>query len=178
MTPDELQHATCYPSAQQGREDAIPFVETPQTVSPTYKLAFDDTDFLVRDDMRGVRLQLEMMKPEVELQANNIHSTIVVFGSARAADPVQDSDGPLAKYYGEARRLEHHLAPRTTPKRLRDPGAVLPIPLFRHPQDAFPDACPCHGRLPRRVRDHGRAIRNPHAHPDQEDHPDPSPAVR
>jgi len=55
--------------------------------------------------MRGVRLQLEMMKPEVELQSNNIHSTIVVFGSARAADPGQDPDGPLAKYYGEARKF-------------------------------------------------------------------------
>ncbi len=56
MTQDDLQHATCSPSAQQGREDAILCLKTPQTLSPTYKLTFDDTDFLVRDDMRGVRL--------------------------------------------------------------------------------------------------------------------------
>jgi hypothetical protein len=68
MSPEDLSHATCYPSAQQGREDAILCLETPQTLSPTYKLAYDDTDFLVRDDMRSVRLQLEMMKPEVELR--------------------------------------------------------------------------------------------------------------
>jgi hypothetical protein len=105
MSPEDLSHATCYPSAQQGREDAILCLETPQTLSPTYKLAYDDTDFLVRDDMRGVRLQLEMMKPDVELHANNIHSTIVVFGSARAADLVQNPDGPLTKYYGEARKF-------------------------------------------------------------------------
>lgn len=45
MTPDELKHAICYPSAQQARENANLFLETPQTLSPTYKLAFDDTDF-------------------------------------------------------------------------------------------------------------------------------------
>ena len=86
MTPDDLMHSTCYPSARQGREDAAFCVESPQTQSPTYRLAFDDPDFLVRDEMRGMRLQLELMKPELELQANNINSSIVVFGSARAAD--------------------------------------------------------------------------------------------
>ena len=70
--------------------------------------------------MRGVRLQLEMMKPEVELQPNNIHSTIVVFGSARAADPVQDPDGPLAKYYGEARKFAALASAASQSDKLRD----------------------------------------------------------
>jgi uncharacterized protein (TIGR00730 family) len=120
MSPEDLSHATCYPSAQQGREDAILCLETPQTLSPTYKLAYDDTDFLVRDDMRSVRPQLEMMKPEVELQTNNIHFTIVVFGSARAADPVQNPDGPLAKYYGEARKFATLASAASQSDKLRD----------------------------------------------------------
>ena len=103
MTPDDIARATCYPSARQGRDDANLYVDTPQTQSPTYKLAFDDPDFLLRDDMRGLRLQLELTKPEIELQAQNVNSTIVVFGSARAADPSEDPEGPLAKYYAEAR---------------------------------------------------------------------------
>ncbi len=103
MTPDDLLRATCYPSARQGREDASLCIDRPQTLSPTYRLAFDDPDFLVRDEMRGVRLQLELMKPELELQAQSVNSTIVVFGSARAADPAVNPDGPLAKYYAEAR---------------------------------------------------------------------------
>tara|TARA_B100000676_G_C17852121_1_gene718720 strand:- start:721 stop:867 length:147 start_codon:yes stop_codon:yes gene_type:complete len=48
--------------------------------------------------MRGVHPQLELMKPELELQAHNINSTIVVFGITRAADPGENPDGPLGKY--------------------------------------------------------------------------------
>ena len=72
-------------------------------MSLTCRIAFDELDFLVRDEMRGVRLQLELMKPELELQAQNMNSTIVIFGSARAADPSENSDDPLGKYYAEAR---------------------------------------------------------------------------
>ena len=120
MTPDDLMHSTCYPSARQGREDAAFCVESPQTQSPTYRLAFDDPDFLVRDEMRGMRLQLELMKPELELQANNINSTIVVFGSARAADPAENADGPLAKYYAEARLLASLVSAASQSDKLRD----------------------------------------------------------
>ena len=105
MTPDDLRQTGCYPSARQGREDAERYVPNPQTLSPTYRLAFDDSDFLVRDEMRGVRLQLELMKPELELQAQNIESTIVVFGSARVGDPAFEPNGRLARYYTEARRF-------------------------------------------------------------------------
>ena len=50
------------------------------------------------DKMRGVRPQLELMKPELELRAYNINSTVVVFGSARAADPGENPNSPLGKY--------------------------------------------------------------------------------
>ena len=56
---------------------------TPQTLAPSYRLAFADTEFLLREELRPVRLQLELLKPELELLARGIESTIVIFGSAR-----------------------------------------------------------------------------------------------
>ncbi len=52
-----------------------------------YRLAFADPEFLLRRETRGLRIQLEMLKPELEMQAQGIESTIVVFGSARFAAP-------------------------------------------------------------------------------------------
>jgi uncharacterized protein (TIGR00730 family) len=51
--------------------------------SPSYKMAEEDVDFLRRDVCRPLRLQIELLKPEVLQAEHNIHSTIVVFGSAR-----------------------------------------------------------------------------------------------
>ena len=48
-----------------------------------YRLAFMDTDFLLRDDLRPVRMQLDLLKPELVQQEHGIQSTIVIFGSAR-----------------------------------------------------------------------------------------------
>jgi len=55
--------------------------------SPSYLKAFEDVDFLRRDEMRAVRLELELLKPELIQQEQSIESTIVVFGSARIPDP-------------------------------------------------------------------------------------------
>jgi uncharacterized protein (TIGR00730 family) len=52
-----------------------------------YRLAFADPEFLLRRETRGLRIQLEMLKPELEMQAQGIESTVVVFGSARFAAP-------------------------------------------------------------------------------------------
>lgn len=52
--------------------------------SPSYRLAHQDLDLLASDELRGMRLQLELMKPEHQLQRHNVRSTVVVFGSARA----------------------------------------------------------------------------------------------
>jgi hypothetical protein len=51
--------------------------------SPSYRLAEYDFDFLKRDDIRHVRMTLELLKTETLLRDNNVKATVVVFGSAR-----------------------------------------------------------------------------------------------
>ncbi|RZL36829.1 MAG: LOG family protein [Rubrivivax sp.] len=90
-----------------------------------YELAFKDESFLLRQDMRGVRMQLELTKPEVLLNEHDVKSTIVIFGSARilsaeaaqsllaAAEASGDetqlriarSKLAMSRYYEEARRF-------------------------------------------------------------------------
>ena len=53
----------------------------------SYKLAFQDMDFLLREDLRPVRFQLELLKPELLLDEANIASTFVFYGSARIPAP-------------------------------------------------------------------------------------------
>ena len=52
-----------------------------------YRLAFADPEFLLRRETRGIRMQLEMLKPELSQQAQGIENTVVVFGSARFPSP-------------------------------------------------------------------------------------------
>ena len=49
----------------------------------SYLVAYKDIEFLSRDDLRPVRLQLELLKPELIMEEHKIVSTVVVFGSAR-----------------------------------------------------------------------------------------------
>jgi len=65
-------------------EETIP---SPQTEDPAYRLAFQDLDFLLREDLRPVRLQLELLKPELLLSEAGIASTFVFYGSARIPSP-------------------------------------------------------------------------------------------
>ena len=51
-----------------------------------YRLAFADPEFLLRRETRGIRFQLEMLKPDLAQQALGVDSTVVVFGSARVRD--------------------------------------------------------------------------------------------
>ena len=51
------------------------------------RLAFADPEFLLRFETRGIRFQLELLKPELGQQAAGIHHTIVVYGSARLPSP-------------------------------------------------------------------------------------------
>lgn len=60
--------------------------DTPQSLSSSYHLAFYDDDFMMRDELRPVRLQLELLKPELLQQDLRIHSTVVIFGSTRIKD--------------------------------------------------------------------------------------------
>jgi len=63
--------------------------DTPQSRSPTYRLAFTDEEFMCRDELRPVRLQLELLKPQLVLEERQIESTIVLFGGARIPEPAQ-----------------------------------------------------------------------------------------
>lgn len=61
--------------------------QSPQSKSASYRLPVEDTEFLHRDEVRGVRLQLEYEKPEILLREWGVRSTIIVFGSARIPSP-------------------------------------------------------------------------------------------
>ena len=53
----------------------------------SYRLAFADPEFLLRPETRGIRFQLELLKPELALTAAGVHSTVVVYGGARFVAP-------------------------------------------------------------------------------------------
>ena len=55
--------------------------------SDAYRLAFADPEFLLRRETRGIRFQLEMLKPDLGQESQGIESTVVVFGSARFPSP-------------------------------------------------------------------------------------------
>ena len=96
--------------------------DTPQTRDRAYSLAFRDTDFLLREELRPVRFQLELLKCEMLMEEAGIGSTLVCYGSARIPAPEQ-AEAALAtattperrkvverlvansKYYDEARKL-------------------------------------------------------------------------
>ena len=73
--------------AKQEAETAKEHGSSPQTEHPAYRLAFQDLDFLLREDLRPVRFQLELLKPQLLLDEANIASTFVVYGSARIPEP-------------------------------------------------------------------------------------------
>lgn len=87
---------------------------SPQTKSVSYRLPVEDPDFLHRDEVRGIRLQLEYEKPEILLREWGVRSTIIVFGSARIPSPekaraVRKAAGGALEPEAEA-RLQKHLA--------------------------------------------------------------------
>jgi hypothetical protein len=79
--------AETFPSAFEDARAAEVFTPSPQTLSPSYRLAYMDHDFLLTDQLRPVRLQLELLKPELILTEHEIGSTIVIFGSTRTPEP-------------------------------------------------------------------------------------------
>ena len=76
-----------FPRARQDAESAKEAISTPQTQNPAYRLAFQDMDFLLREDLRPIRFQLELLKPQLLLAEANIASTFVMYGSARIPEP-------------------------------------------------------------------------------------------
>ncbi|KQT31295.1 lysine decarboxylase [Sphingomonas sp. Leaf412] len=81
--------ARVFPRARTDARAAEQSISTPQTESPAYKLAFQDMDFLLREDLRPVRFQLELLKTELLFEEAHIGSTFVFYGSARIPEPAK-----------------------------------------------------------------------------------------
>ncbi len=91
-----------FPSAQEDA-DSVPLASRYGGPESAYRLAFTDTEFLLRDELRPVRMQLELLKPEMVQAAQGIESTIVIFGSARIHSPEAAADAlAAARMSGDA----------------------------------------------------------------------------
>ncbi len=104
-------HERLFRDAHQDIETARDIPDTAQTRSPAYRLAFADADFLCREELRPVRLQLELLKPEMLMEEYGIASTVVLFGGARIPRPENKGDArtetlaDLSRFYEEARKF-------------------------------------------------------------------------
>ncbi|HWK42033.1 MAG TPA: LOG family protein [Croceibacterium sp.] len=121
---EDLEERKFYRAEQEaGFVESSP-TDTPQTRHPAYRLAFRDTDFLLRDELRPIRFQLELLKPSMLLDEARVGSTLVMYGSARIPPPdavetalegakdlpvddrmVVERLAEKAKYYAEAYKL-------------------------------------------------------------------------
>ncbi len=126
MTEEEknLTHRRFYKAGEEASFADAKVNTTAQTQNPSYLLAFRDTEFLLREELRPVRFQLELLKTEMLMEEANIGSTLVIYGSARIPSP-EHCDAVRAtattperlkvverliaksKYYEEARKLAH-----------------------------------------------------------------------
>jgi uncharacterized protein (TIGR00730 family) len=104
MTERKPLHARNFPSASEEASIAEPSrYAGPESA---YRLAFTDVDFLVREELRPVRMQLELLKPELVQREQGIESTIVIFGSARIGSPeAMQAKLAVAEASGEAHAL-------------------------------------------------------------------------
>ncbi|MCA6217930.1 TIGR00730 family Rossman fold protein [Ideonella sp. B7] len=132
MAPPPHQIDPRFPSA----EEEAARQKTPSPYSgpeSSYQLAFTDHDFLLRKDLRPVRMQLELLKPELVQQEQGVDSTIVIFGSARIPSLEQaareldaarasgeeqairraETRQRMSAYYEEARRLASLITERS-----------------------------------------------------------------
>ena len=124
MTEKDLKDRRFYRAEQEAKFSESSPDDTPQTRHPAYRLAFQDDEFLLREELRPVRFQLELLKPEMLLDEAGVGSTLVMYGSARIPSPelakakieaARDGDefdrkvaqrlADKAKYYTEAHKL-------------------------------------------------------------------------
>jgi uncharacterized protein (TIGR00730 family) len=84
---DKFHRGDLFPSAHDDAKAAQMCPMSPQTLSASYRLAYTDYDFIMRDELRPVRLQLELMKPELVLNEHRIKGTVVIFGGSRIPEP-------------------------------------------------------------------------------------------
>jgi uncharacterized protein (TIGR00730 family) len=120
----DLEDRKFYRAEQEASFAESAPTSTPQTRHPAYRLAFRDTEFLLRDELRPVRFQLELLKPSMLLDEARVGSTLVMYGSARIPPPeavdtalegakdlpveerlVVERLAEKAKYYAEAYKL-------------------------------------------------------------------------
>jgi len=104
MNPEEKAGWTPLPHSDEDLRIAREVPDTPQTRSPQYRLAWTDEDFMTRRELRPVRLQLELLKPEMYLAERGIRSTVVLFGGARI--PAPGTPASLARNETQRRNLE------------------------------------------------------------------------
>jgi uncharacterized protein (TIGR00730 family) len=108
-----------FPDAHEDIEKTRELPDTPQTRSPAYRLAFADPDFLCRDELRPVRLQLELLKPEMLMTEYGVESTVVLFGGARIPAPDKKDSArtktlaDLSQFYDEARTFARIVTERS-----------------------------------------------------------------
>src|SRR6218665_3042318 len=86
---DPVPPKRVFEPARKEAETAAQTTLSPQTTDKAYKLAFQDMDFLLREDLRPVRFQLELLKPELLLDGANIASTFVFYASPPLPHPGQ-----------------------------------------------------------------------------------------
>ncbi|MBA2722198.1 MAG: TIGR00730 family Rossman fold protein [Methylibium sp.] len=131
-----------FPSAEEDVA-AVPLDSRYAGPGSAYRLAFDDSEFLLREELRPVRMQLELLKPELVQREHGVEATVVIFGSARipARELAQQrveaarADGDtvglrraemqlvMSQHYEEARRFAGMVT--TASKRLDQPIAVV-----------------------------------------------------
>jgi uncharacterized protein (TIGR00730 family) len=90
MPPDPLLRREPLPGQSPKPAEDDPYAPARVTTllkSTSYRRADEDLDFLAHDGMRGVRLQIDYLKPELLLDEHRIRNTIVVFGSTRICEP-------------------------------------------------------------------------------------------
>jgi uncharacterized protein (TIGR00730 family) len=101
--PEPTPPKRIFPSSKVEARAAKHVPSSAQTESEAYKLAFQDLDFLLREDLRPVRFQLELLKPELFLQEAKVASTFVFYGSARIPSP-ENADALIAAATNEEQR--------------------------------------------------------------------------
>ena len=86
-TTEDIKDSTRSPLADAWAELQAHAANGEPLTPSAHRLAFADPEFLLRRDTRGIRFQLELLKPDLGLAAAGIHSTVVVFGGARFVAP-------------------------------------------------------------------------------------------
>lgn len=131
MDPEDNTGWTPLPHSDEDLQRAKSVPDTPQTRSDTYRLAWNDEDFMTQRALRPVRLQLELLKPEMALAERGIRSTVILFGGARIPEPGGEAWAAKnetqrknleanSRYYEEARQFARLCSEHSATHRYRE----------------------------------------------------------